>query len=158
MQPGTVNVEGEVGKPGRYPLTTNMTVADLIRVGGGLKPSADTQAGDVTHYEWINQDRMNGKTQTVNITEALSGDPKANLPIHNGDVLTIRQLPGWNDLGASIIVKGEVKHPGTFGIRPGEKLSSVLLRAGGFDQHAYPYGAVLERAQVRELESTSRTR
>src|SRR5208283_4220326 len=25
VQPGTVNIEGEVGKPGRYPLTTNMT-------------------------------------------------------------------------------------------------------------------------------------
>jgi protein involved in polysaccharide export with SLBB domain len=46
-----------------------------------------------------------------------------------------------------------VKHPGTFGIRPGEKLSSILQRAGGFDANAYPYGAVLERLQVRELEA-----
>jgi protein involved in polysaccharide export with SLBB domain len=153
VQPGTVNIEGEVGKPGRYPLTTNMTVADLVRVGGGLKPSADTQSGDVTHYEWMNQNRLNGKTQPVDIAAALSGDSKANLPLHNGDVLTIGQLPGWNDLGASIVLKGEMKHPGTYGIRPGEKLSSVLQRAGGFGPEAYPYGTVLERTQVRELES-----
>jgi polysaccharide biosynthesis/export protein len=156
VEAAAVNIEGEVGNPGRYPLTTNMTVADLIRVGGGLKPSADTQAGDVTHYEWENQNRLNGKTQVVEIGAALSGDPKANLPLHNGDVVAIRQLPGWNDLGASITVKGEVKHAGTYGIRPGEKLSSILQRAGGFDQAAYPYGAVLERAQVRELESEQR--
>jgi protein involved in polysaccharide export with SLBB domain len=153
VQPATVNIEGEVSKPGRYPLTTNMTIADLIRVGGGLKPSADTQSGDVTHYEWLNQTRLNGKSEPIAISAALSGDPKANVPLHNGDVVTIRQLPGWNDLGASIIVKGEMKHPGTYGIRPGEKLSSVLQRAGGFGPEAYPYGAVLERAQVRELES-----
>jgi polysaccharide export outer membrane protein len=153
VQPGTVNVEGEVGKPGRYPLTTNMTVADLIRVGGGLKPSADTQTGDVTHYEWANQNRLNGKTEVVEISAALSGDSKADLPLHNGDVLTIGQLPGWNDLGASILLKGEVGHPGTYGIRPGEKLSSVLQRAGAFQPDAYPYGAVMERTQVRELES-----
>ena len=50
LQPATVYVKGDVGKPGRYPLTTNMTVADLIRVGGGLKPSADTETADLTHY------------------------------------------------------------------------------------------------------------
>jgi protein involved in polysaccharide export with SLBB domain len=153
VKPGTVNIEGEVAKPGRYPLATNMTVADLIRVGGGLTPSANTQTGDVTHYEWVNQSRLNGKTETISVEAALAGDPKANVPLHNGDVLTIGQLPGWNDLGASIVVKGEVKHPGTYGIRPGEKLSSVLQRAGAFQPDAYPYGAVLERSQVRELES-----
>jgi protein involved in polysaccharide export with SLBB domain len=156
VQPGTVNIEGEVGKPGRYPLTTNMTVADLIRIGGGLEPSANTQTGDVTHYDWVNQNRLSGKNEAVNVAAALAGDPKANLPLHNGDVLTIGQLPGWNDLGASIVVKGEVKHPGTYGIRPGEKLSSILQRAGSFQPQAYPYGAVLERAQVRELESQQR--
>ena len=150
--PPTANIEGEVDKPGRYPLAANMTISDLIRMGGGLKPSADTQAGDITHYEYVNQNRLDGKTQVVAIAEALSGDSKANLLLHNGDVVTIRQLPGWNDLGASIVVKGEVKHPGTFGIRPGEKLSSVVQRAGGFAPEAYPYGAVLERTQVRDLE------
>ena len=81
-------------------------------MGGGLKPSADTQAGDVTRYEWVNQNRLNGQTQVVEIAAALSGDPKANCIAHNGDVVTIRQLPGWNDLGASIVIKGEMKHPG----------------------------------------------
>jgi protein involved in polysaccharide export with SLBB domain len=66
--------------------------------------------------------------------------------------LTIRQLAGWNDLGAYITLKGEVKNPGTYGIRPGERLSSILERAGGFQPDAYPYGAVLQRAQVRELQ------
>ena len=152
-QPATVYVQGEVGKPGRYPLTTNMTVADLIRVGGGLKPSADTQVGDLTHYQWASESQLSGEREAIKITAALSGDPQANPPLHNGDVVTIRQLPGWNDLGASISVKGEVKHAGTFGIRPGERLSSILERAGGFQPGAYPYGAVLQRVQVRELEA-----
>ena len=152
-EPASVYVKGEVGKPGRYPLSTNMTVADLIRVGGGLKPSADTQLADITHYEWQKQGQLTGEHQPLAISAALAGDPGANLPLSNGDVVTIRQLPGWNDLGASISVKGEVKHPGTYGIRPGEKLSSIVQRAGGFQASAYPYGAVLQRVQVRELEA-----
>jgi polysaccharide biosynthesis/export protein len=152
IQPASVYVQGEVGKPGRYPLTTNMTISDLIRVGGGLKPSANTQAADLTHYEWTNPEKLSGEHQPVPISAALAGDSSANLPLSNGDVLTIRQLPGWNDLGASISVKGEMKNPGTYGIRPGERLSSVLMRAGGFQSDAYAYGAVLQRVQVRELE------
>ena len=157
IQPASAYVQGEVGKPGRYPLTTNMTVADLIRVGGGLKPSADTQTADLTHYQWPDHGQLTGQQQTIPISAALSGEASANLPLSNGDVLTIRQLPGWNDIGASISVKGEVKHPGTYGIRPGERLSSILQRAGGFQEDAYVYGAILERAQVRELQTKEQT-
>jgi polysaccharide biosynthesis/export protein len=152
VQPPVVYVQGEVEKPGRYPLTTNMTVSDLIHIGGGLKPSAYTGSGDLTRYQWIGQSNLEGHDQTVELRAALDGDPKSNVTLSNGDVLTIRQLPGWNDLGASITVRGEVKHPGTYGIRPGERLSSVIERAGGFAPQAYAYGAILQRVQVRELE------
>jgi protein involved in polysaccharide export with SLBB domain len=153
VQPATVYLQGEVARPGRYPLTTNMHVADLIRVGGGLKSSADTQSADLVNYQWSDQAKLTGEHQAIAISAALTGDSNNNAPLHNGDVLTIRQLPGWNDLGASINVKGEVKHPGSYGIRPGERLSSILERAGGFQPDAYPYAAVLQRAQVREIET-----
>jgi polysaccharide export outer membrane protein len=155
VEPATVYIQGEVGKPGRYPLTTNMHVADLIRVGGGLKPSADTQAADLIQYQWVNQSKLTGQHEVVALSAALAGDSNSNAALRNGDVLTIRQLPGWNDLGASIALKGELKNPGTYGIRPGERLSSVLERAGGFQPNAYPYGAVLQRVQVREMELRS---
>jgi protein involved in polysaccharide export with SLBB domain len=152
VQPPNVQLQGEVGKPGRYPYTANMTVGDLIRVGGGLEPSADTQTADLIHYSWATPGKLTGQHQAVAISAALAGDAESNLRLNNGDVLTVRQLPGWNDLGASITVKGEVKHTGSYGIRPGERLSSVIQRAGGFAPDAYVYGAVLQRVQVRELE------
>ena len=153
IERASVLLQGEVGEAGRYPYTTNMTVADLVRVGGGLRPSADSTTADVTHYYWGKTGDLAAQHQQIALSAALSGDPKSNLPLSNGDVVTIRQLPGWNDLGASITVKGEVMHPGSYGIRPGERLSSVLRRAGGFQPNAYAYGAVLQRTQVRELEA-----
>jgi polysaccharide biosynthesis/export protein len=156
LQPATVSIEGEVGRPGRYPLTGNMTVADLILVGDGLKASADTKTAELTTYSFTDakpgQTQLTAEHQEIAISAVLAGDKSADLTLHNGDVVTIRQIPGWNDLGSSIAVKGEVVHPGTYGIRPGERLSSVLERAGGFQHDAYPYGAVLERVEVRELE------
>ena len=85
----------------------------------------------------------------------MSGNENDNLQLRDGDVLTIRQAPGWNDIGASATVRGEVQHSGSYGIRPGERLSSVLERAGGFSAEAYPYGAVLMRREVREVEMKS---
>jgi protein involved in polysaccharide export with SLBB domain len=154
LEPATVYVQGEVGSPGRYPLTSNMRVGELIRAGGGLKPSADTQSADLTHFQWGGRKgELVGQHENVALTAALEGEPSAGPALHNGDVLTVRQLPGWNDLGASITIRGEVKHPGKYGIRPGERLSSVIERAGGFQPEGYPHGAVLERVQVRELQA-----
>ncbi len=53
-------------------------------------------------------------------------------------------------------LEGEVTYPGEYGIQEGEKLSSVLKRAGGFRSTSYPTGAVLVRTRVRELEEKSR--
>jgi protein involved in polysaccharide export with SLBB domain len=50
-----------------------------------------------------------------------------------------------------------VTYPGSYGLQEGERLSSVLRRAGGLRDSAYPAGAVLVRIQVRELEEKSRT-
>jgi polysaccharide export outer membrane protein len=156
VEPATVYVQGEIGKPGRYLLTTNMHVADLIRVGGGLKPGADPEIADLTRYTWTNPSKVSGEHEAVTLPAVLAGDERANVALRNGDVLTIRELPGWEDLGSSIVLKGEVKHAGTYGIQPGERLSSVVERAGGFTPEAYPFGAILQRVQVREMELKSR--
>ena len=156
VDPPTVYVKGEVAKPGRYPLTTNMHVEDLVHVAGGLKKSADPEIADLTSYAESHGTKPVATDIDIKLSAAMQGDATADLPLHDGDVLTIRQSPGWNDIGAMITLKGEVQHPGTYGIRPGEHLSSVLARAGGFNSQAYPYGAVLMRRDVRELEMQSR--
>ncbi|HVH73131.1 MAG TPA: SLBB domain-containing protein, partial [Candidatus Dormibacteraeota bacterium] len=156
VDPPTVYVKGEVAKPGRYPLTTNMRVEDLVRVAGGIKKSADPEIADLTSYAESHGPKPIAQDIDIKLSAAMHGDASANLPLHDGDVLTIRQNPGWNDIGSMITLKGEVQHPGTYGIRPGERLSSVLARAGGFNAQAYPYGAVLMRRDVRELEMQSR--
>ncbi len=155
VEPATVYIEGEVANPGRYPLMMNMRVADLVRVGGGLKASADTQSADLTKYQWSEQMNLTADHASIELSAALSGESNANAALHNGDVLTIRQRAGWDELGASISVKGQVNHPGTYGIRPGEKLSSIVERAGGFQPNAYPYGLILQRDEVRDLEKVS---
>src|SRR5205823_2064590 len=127
VEPATVYVKGEVARPGRYPLTAEMRISDLVRIAGGLKHTADTKTADLTHYYWNSNKQIAGQQEKIALGDALINDPKVNIALNNGDVLTVPQVPGLNDLGASISLRGEVLHPGGYGIRPGEKLSSVLL-------------------------------
>jgi polysaccharide export outer membrane protein len=150
VDPPTVEVTGEVAKPGRYPLTGNMHVGDLVRVAGGFKHSADTANADLTRYPIAGNAGEHVKVALASID---NGDrSNEDIPLRNGDVLTIRQVPGWKDVGASVALQGEVQHPGSYGIQPGERLSSVLSRAGGYSPEAFPYGAVLMRQSVRDEE------
>ena len=154
--PSTVVIQGEVARPGKYPLGEDMTAADLVRVAGGFKRGAYTEVADLTRYELIQGSSVAGETVSVPIAKAMAGESDTDVRLHDGDVLTIKQLAGWNDVGASIAVQGELIHPGTYGIQESERLSSVLLRAGGFRSDAYPYGVILERKQVRQLEEENR--
>jgi protein involved in polysaccharide export with SLBB domain len=156
VDPPTVIIQGEVARPGKYPLGEEMTATDLVRVAGGFKRGAYTETADLTRYELVQGTSVAGETSSVQIAKAMAGDPDTNVRLHDGDVLTIKQVAGWNDVGATIAIKGEVIHPGTYGIQEGERLSSILQRAGGFRSDAYPYGIIFERKQVRQLEEENR--
>jgi protein involved in polysaccharide export with SLBB domain len=117
-----------------------------------VKRSAYTKSADLSRFD-MNASRTTPSDRLeINLSAAMTGEEKDDIPLRDGDVLTIRQLPRWTDIGASMTVRGEVLHPGTYGIEPGERLSSVLARSGGFDSESYPYGAVLMRREVLDVE------
>jgi protein involved in polysaccharide export with SLBB domain len=151
-----VAIYGEVMRSGEFPLSSGMKASDLLRAAGGFKRSAYTDTADLTSYEVQNGEKIITDTRTIKLAAALAGEPDQDVRLKPGDVLSIRQLTGWNDIGAAVTIEGEVFHPGTYGIEEGEHLSSVLRRAGAFRPTAYAPGVVLERQQVRELDKKSR--
>ncbi|HZP06371.1 MAG TPA: SLBB domain-containing protein [Terracidiphilus sp.] len=152
-----VTILGEVLRPGVYPLSANMTAAQLVRMAGGFKRDALLESADLTSYDVVNGSGIAGNLATVRIGAAVSkSDAQADVQLKPGDILMIHQMTGWNEIGQSVSVVGQVKYPGSYGFKEGERLSSVLRRAGGFLPAAYPMGAVLVREQVRELQEKSR--
>jgi protein involved in polysaccharide export with SLBB domain len=151
-----VSIYGEVLRPGEYPLSERMTASDLVRIAGGFKRSAYRQVADLTSYSVINGDHVDLEHRDVPIGRALAGEADTDVLLKPGDVLTISQIGGWPDIGGTVAILGEVTHPGHYGLERGERLSSLLKRAGGFSSEAYPYAALLDRAQVREAAAKSR--
>jgi protein involved in polysaccharide export with SLBB domain len=151
-----VSVYGEVLRPGEYPMSEHMTAADLLKMAGGFKRGAFTDSADLASYSIVNGSKVELEHRPVPIARALSGEADTDVLLKPGDVLTVSQLGGWGTIGGAISVTGEILHPGRYGIQEGERLSTILKRAGGFLPGAYPNGAVLERDQVREISSKNR--
>ncbi|MGB8031348.1 MAG: SLBB domain-containing protein [Terracidiphilus sp.] len=157
MDAPKVTIRGEVLRPGTYPMSKGMTAAGLVRMAGGFKRDALLESADLTSYEVNNGNRLVEDLATVRIGAAVAGtDPRADVPLKPGDILAIHEITNWNDMGESVTINGQVKFPGSYGFKDGERLSSVLRRAGGLLPTAYPMGAVITRIQVRDLEQNSR--
>jgi protein involved in polysaccharide export with SLBB domain len=157
MDAPKVTSRGELLRPGTYPMSKGMTAAGLVRMAGGFKRDALLESADLTSYEVSNGNRLVEELVEVKIGAAVSGsDTQADVSLKPGDILAIHQITSWNDMGESVTISGQVRFPGSYGFKDGERLSSVLRRAGGILPTAYPMGAVLTRVQVRDLEQKSR--
>jgi protein involved in polysaccharide export with SLBB domain len=151
-----VTIRGEVLRPGAYPMSNGMTAAQLVRMAGGFKRDALVQSADLTSYVVESGNQIAQNLSTVQIGPAVAGTASADVLLKPGDILTIHQITNWADIGESVTISGQVRFPGSYGFQDGERLSSVLRRAGGMLPTAYPLGAVLVRTRVRDLEQSSR--
>jgi protein involved in polysaccharide export with SLBB domain len=156
FDPATVEIAGDVARPGKYPLGRDMTAAGLVRLAGGVRRSAYLELAELTRYSIEQGKNVETEHIPLRLGAALSGQPDTDMRLHAGDVITVKQMTGWNDIGATATLDGAVVHPGTYGIKEGEHLSDLIARAGGFRDDAYPYGAIFERAEIRELEEKNR--
>src|ERR1700761_473936 len=148
-----VSIRGEVLRPGSYALSQDMTPMKLVTMAGGYKRDALLTNADLASYTIKDGEKVITERTEIPI----GSDVFDHAPLKSGDILTIHQLSGWNDIGASVILEGEVTYPGSYGLQEGEHLSSVLRRAGGMRDTAYTAGAVLIRTQVKELEEKTKT-
>jgi protein involved in polysaccharide export with SLBB domain len=144
-------IAGSVRAPGEYPLEPGMTVSDLIRAGGGLDESAYTIDAELTRYEVIDGEYRETGLVTVDLAGILRGETGADIPVTAHDYLNIREVPRWGQQ-QSVELRGEVVFPGSYPIRHGETLASVLERAGGLTELAFPEGTIFLREDLRERE------
>jgi len=148
-------VNGEVRKPGTYEILPGTLVSDLIKLGGDLGRDAYLEEAELSR---LAEDRQNTTLITINLRQALAGDPSQNLAIQDRDHLMVRPMPDLQET-RYITVTGEVRSPGSYAARKGERLSSILRRAGGFTKDAFLRGAVFTRVSVqkRQQELIDRT-
>lgn len=147
-----VKVSGEVQRPGDFDYFPHMTVRDLLMRAGNPKLTAFTKNAEISRVRHTG-DGVSFFSIQVDLAEAMRGDPRHNIKLEPFDELSVRRIPNWTEEGNRYVtLKGEFVFPGVYPIYRGERLSSVISRAGGFTSKAFLPGAKFTREQVREIQ------
>ncbi len=142
----TATIKGEVFIPGMYNISSNIKLKDLVKIAGGFTKKVTFSRFEIARYS-TNDDERTRSILSLNLKDAL----EKNIKIHADDEITIFPIAKWNKK-MYVELKGLVKYPGKYPIIEGEKLSSVIQRAGGFLSEAFIEGAVFTREEVKELQ------
>jgi protein involved in polysaccharide export with SLBB domain len=148
-----VRLTGAVQREGEYGFSQGMTVKDLLLMAGGLKYYAYNKDAELTRVHVTDKGPTTEKIM-INLEKALEGDPNSNISLKENDYLFVRTVPEWK-LYQTATINGETMFPGTYTIKKGERLSSLIERAGGYTDRAYLRGVVFIRERVRELQQKS---
>lgn len=140
-----VSVLGFVNRPGRFPLEKASTVSDLLAMASGIAASGAEQ---VVHI------RRDGKNITRTEIDALDlmdkGDPKADFPLRDGDILFVPREPRY-------YIYGEVQRPGAFRLERNMTVVQALSVGGGLTPRGTQKGIrILRRdgaGKMQEIEA-----
>ncbi len=150
----SVEVFGDVNKPGKINFRDDLTLQDLLILSAGFKTSALTQEIEIRRV--VAYDENEGRRipirSTVEKIEAdfnfLSpGSDKNNFVLQPYDQVFVRTIAEYEQ-PLTIQIEGEVKYPGAYPLLSKDmRISDVLKNAGGLTAYAYPEGAKLFRKE-----------
>lgn len=144
-------VRGAVRQPGAYPVAEGITLRNLLAVAGGLMLEADTGAIEVTSKNLGEGQQKNGRSGTLRKMINFHDTSPDDVLIGAGDKVRINQkFQKVSD--NSVLLIGEVKNPGRYDLLPGDTMLSLMERAGGLTNQAYPDGAIFSRENARRAE------
>ena len=147
----SVTLEGFVRHPGQYELKPGMRLSDIVTVDE-IVPETNLDRGEV-----IRIDKETLRHEVIAFVPRLlfQADRSQDTRLQPEDKIILYseyQNPDKVSLG------GEFRRPGIYTIEPGEVLSSVIRRAGGFTEEAYPKAGVFLRESIEERQLEQMTR
>ncbi|MDB5103979.1 MAG: protein involved in polysaccharide export, contains domain of the beta-grasp fold [Fibrobacteres bacterium] len=141
--PDSVEISGAVFYPGKFEFREGMTVMDLVMQAGGLLP----------HHESGKAMVFRGALRKHSVEQitlnAIDSQPRSETHFHlnPNDFVQIPIDPEWYQKEI-VSLEGLFIHPGKYSLLyPGEKLTSVVQRAGGFKANAYIEGGRFFRSK-----------
>ena len=162
LAPDSVSIFGFVAEPGRYPFFSQMNAEDLILQAGGFERGAIPWQAEVVRPI---TDDPSTLSESVNVLlsrdlpysdASLAWPEESNLPLTAASdfplgadyEVYIRRLPSYEE-ARHVTITGEIRVPGDYVLRfADERLTSIINRAGGLTENAYPEGGRLTRAGI----------
>ena len=133
----SINVMGEVKKPGTYTLSAFASVFNALYMAGGTN--------DIGTLRNIKIYRNNRLVSVCDIYDyILNGKMTGNVRLHDGDVIIV------GPYDCLVCVSGKVKRPMYYEMKRNESLQTLLRYSGGFTGDAYKKAVRVNRKTGRE--------
>jgi polysaccharide biosynthesis/export protein len=133
----TVGLAGEVRRPAIYELKDETSVADLLRLGGGLTPKADPKLATL--------ERISDGRQRITLDVNLSESASQGRQLKSGDTLRVPEIrPVLED---SVSLSGHVFRPGEFEYRKGMRITDLIPSVDELKPNA-DYNYILVRREL----------
>jgi protein involved in polysaccharide export with SLBB domain len=150
----SVNIKGEVRRPGAFPFSEGITVESLIEQAGGFTEGGSAKRIQVARRidtgDPMSLNSPVSQVFTVDVTNPLSVS-STNFELKPYDIVSVFMLPGFEKL-RTVRIEGEVLYPGPYTInKKDEKISDIINRAGGLIVTADPSGGTLKRTNAAIL-------
>lgn len=157
IQEKIVSINGRVQRPMKYELREDENLNDLLHFAGGLPASAKTNNVRLNRLELVPGDDASGpafekQRLIINLDlEEIAESPTGDYQLFDGDSIHIKSLnvETFND----VIIEGKVVYPDNYQLFIGEKISDLILRAGGLREDAY-----MDRAYIVRRDLSNRQR
>ena len=131
-----VKLTGAVKRSGTYELLPDETFQDLFDFGNGFSNSANTSSLRIERLD----------KESVNFLVVKNTNDLIKLKPISGDSLNVTAYER-----KSVVISGAVNTPGTYVISRGETLASLIMKAEGYREDAYPFGSVLKNKKALEI-------
>jgi protein involved in polysaccharide export with SLBB domain len=157
----TVDIDGEVQRPGRFNYSEGMTLQDLIILAGNLKEGGSSNRIEISRRV-KNSNALSKSAQIADVTRInISKDLRTSdstFVLEPFDIVSVRPSPGY-EVQRTVRIQGEVLYPGNYTLtKKNESISDLIARAGGFTVEAYAEGASLKRpGPVKRVDSLQRS-
>lgn len=147
----SVYVRGAIRDAGPWPVSEGATLETVIDAAGGLNLEANSSNIEVTTNQSGEGAQAHGRSGTQRIVVNTRETPMDTVALAPGDAIRVNQKFRKTD-GQSVMITGEVAHPGKYDLLPGDTLARLLQRAGGLSEQAYPDGTIFSREADRRAE------
>lgn len=134
-----VVLEGAVYRPGSYELTSNLSVASLLKKADGVIENAFLNRGTIKR----NVPGTEPTLLSFDVQKIVNGSV-SDIVLYKNDTITIASTDGIQNK-LTVILAGSVKNPGTYPYRRGMQLEDVLLMANGFTNEAANHKVEISR-------------
>jgi len=153
-----VTVEGNVRKPGMVPWRENIFLRDVLLSAGGVSQFGDSATIEISRrIRNANVDKANhNESRIFNIDLTGKNDAAQDVLLQPYDLVIVKSLPGYSPQ-RTVLVLGEVKSPGRYGLqKSGDRITDVLQRVGGFKASADSSSITIRRSIKSNLTASER--